>query len=247
MKIYGLALFLFWITPAWAAELRIAAASDLQFALKEISAAYEKAHPQEKISLTFGASGKFLTQIQNGAPFGLFFSADTDKAQSLVDSKITEGEAFPYARGHLVLWALADSNISLDAKLTVLVSEGVKKIAIANPTTAPYGTIAEQALKKAGLSPALRLKLVVGENISQAAQFVESGAASVGLIARSLAESPHLRDKGKFVEVDPSLYKPLLQSGVVLKGASQQSALRFKEFFLGAQGQAILKKFGLGL
>ena len=243
----SLALWLFFFsTPfsAFAAPLRIAAAADLKFALADIVAAYREARPKEEVVTTFGSSGKFRTQILAGAPFDLFFSADPENAEAV--SAAGKGEAvFAYARGRLSLWARKDASLVLCADLKCLDVPSVLKISIGNAAHAPYGKIAEEALQKAGLLGSVSGKLVRGDNIAQAAQFVESGAASVGIIATSLAESPALRAKGKSAAVSETLYTPLRQSAVVIKGNGAEAARRFKIFFQSKEAKSILRRHGL--
>jgi len=229
-----------------AAEIKVAAAADLKFAMDEIIEKYQNLHPEEKVSAIYGASGIIATQIKEGAPFDLFFSADTEKIESLIKAGKTVGETFSYGHGHVVVWVKNESKLTLDGALKCLLDPGIKKIAVANPISAPYGKIAAEALKNAGLYDQLSGKMVVGENIAQTAQFVESSAADVGLIAKSLALSPVLKKQGRFTEVDSSLYVPLLQSGAIIKGANVASTQKFKDYFLSAAGGNVLNAFGLG-
>lgn len=224
--------------------IRVAAASDLRFALAEIAALYAKeGHPEPK--LTFGSSGKFRTQILEGAPFDLFFSADAENPAALVQAGKNAGTPFSYARGRLQIWVKNGSPLKPDAKLAVLRDPSLKKIALANPTHAPYGRIAEEALKKAGLYETVKAKILFGEDISRTAQYVESGGADIGLIAGSLAGAPVMKEKGRGVYVDPALYTPLDQQGVVLKGPRQAAAEAFRAFFAGAASKEILRRYGL--
>lgn len=245
MKKLILWAFVFLGHSAFAAEVKVAAAADLKFAMDDIIAQYQKSHAGEKVTAIYGASGKFLSQIKEGAPFDLFFSADTEKAEGVASAGRAAGKTFPYAKGHLVVWTRNDSSVKLDSELQCLLDSKVQKIAVANPVTAPYGQIAEASLKKANLHDKVKRKLVTGENISQTAQFAESGAAQVGLIAKSLAQSATLKKEGHFVDVNPSFYPPLIQSGVVLKGANEIAANKFKEFFMSAEGKKILSSYGL--
>src|SRR4029450_2519889 len=173
-----------------------AAASDLQSALPAIAARFEK-NAGGKVTLTFGSSGNFFAQIQNGAPFDVYLSADVDYPKRLEDVGLAEpGSRYEYARGRLVLWARRDAGIDVSRGLSILADSRVRRIAIANPDHAPYGRAAVAALRADGLYDRVRSKLVVGENISQAAQFAESGSADAGLIALSLALSPALKNAG---------------------------------------------------
>jgi molybdate transport system substrate-binding protein len=240
----ALLIFFFGSLLSQAAEVRVAAASDLQFALKEVASSFESLHPGEKVSLSFGSSGKFRSQIEAGAPFDLFLSADTVNAEAVRAAGKAAEAVFPYARGRLSLWVKKDSKLKLDDRLAVLRDPSIRHIAVANAAHAPYGQIAQEALKNAGLNLLSAPKLVLGENISQTAQFVQAGAAEIGLIARSLAESPLLKKEGRSVEVAESLYAPLRQAGVVLKGPREKAAAAFKAYFL-KEGRPTLRRYGL--
>jgi len=248
MKLFKMGIFLMVTSlagSAFAGSLRIAAAADLKFALEQIVKDYSMANPHDKIDVSYGSSGKFVTQIKEGAPFDLFLSADTENAQLLVADEKNVGPLFSYAQGHLVVWTKNESKLVLDKDLKVLLSPDIKKIAVANSKLAPYGRIAEAAMKKAGIFEQVSKKLVVGENISQTAQFAESGAADVSLIAMSLAQSETLKKEGRFVEVNPALYPALIQSGIVLKSKNHDTAENFKKYFLSAKSQKVMKDFGL--
>lgn len=230
-------------------QLRIAAASDLKFALEEVQTAFYQTHPGAAISVTYGSSGSFFAQLSNDAPFDLFLSADIDYARRLADlGRGVPGGAFPYARGHIVLWGRADAVFDLGRNgLAVLRDGGVQKIAIANPKTAPYGRAALAALQNLGLYEAVEPKLVNGENVAQAAQMVESGAADLGIIALSLAVSPALRDEGRYWQIPDNSYPPIIQGGIVLSWAKDAAlAGEFREFLLGGAGASILERFGFG-
>lgn len=235
---------------SWAAgpstEIRIAAAADLKFAMADLIQEYRNEHQDHQMTPIYGSSGSFVSQIEQGAPFDLFFSADTGYAQALVKSPRVGGEIFSYAIGHLVLWIPQDSKLSIEKGLSILTSPEVKKIAIANPVHAPYGKAAEAALKNAKIYNQVSSKLVLGTDISQAAQFVQSRAADIGLLAQSLAESPYLKNHGNWLAIPESLYPKMNQSGVVLKpGAHQKEARSFRNFVLSAKGREILSRSGL--
>ncbi len=230
-----------------AVQLRIAAASDLRFALDEVRGAFERIHPEATVTVTYGSSGSFFAQLANQAPFDLFLSADIDYARRLVE----QGQGAPhgdfaYARGHIVVWVQKDSPLAVESRgLGVLREEGVQKIAVANPKTAPYGRAAVAALKSLGAYEAVLPKLVYGDNVAQTAQMVESGAADAGIIALSLAVSPAMRDKGRYWQVPESAHPPLVQGGVVLRWAQDaRLAGEFRDFLLSGAGKSILKKFG---
>lgn len=187
-------------TFAAADELVVAAASDLHFALQDIAKRFEK-ETGNKVKVSYGSSGNFYNLIENGAPFDLFFSADIDYPRRLEAAGRTEPNSlYEYAAGKLVLWVPQNSPLDLNRGLKVLQDPRIRKIAIANPLHAPYGRAAVAAMQNAGLYANLRQKLVIGENISQTAEFVQTGNADVGFVALSLALSPTMKSQGKFVD-----------------------------------------------
>ncbi|HLK06270.1 MAG TPA: molybdate ABC transporter substrate-binding protein [Candidatus Acidoferrum sp.] len=225
--------------------LKIAAASDLKFALTDLAATYEK-QAGVKLSLTFGSSGNFFAQIQNGAPFDLFFSADSDYPRKLNEAGLVlPNSADSYAIGKLVLWSPGNSKLTPEKSgWQSLLDPSVQKIAIANPDHAPYGRAALEALKNSGLYEKIKSKLVFGENISQAAQFVQSGAAQIGILAASITASPSFA-LGHSWKIPQDQYTPLLQSFVVLKtSANKDAALAFVAYVKSPAAQAILEKYG---
>lgn len=229
---------------AAAQELTIAAASDLQSALPEVITAYE-AKTGKRVRVTFGSSGNFFAQIQNGAPFDIFFSADVDYPRRLEEAGLAvAGSRYSYATGRLVLWMPRDSAFDPEQGWSVLLDPGIKRIAIANPAHAPYGRAAKAALEKAGLWGSLMRKIVLGENISQAAQFVQTGNAQAGIIALSLARSPRMTE-GKYWVIPQELYPPLEQATVIVKRTSHAEAARnFLAFLQTEAARAILKRYG---
>jgi len=233
---------------AHAQSLRIAAASDLQFALADLAAQYEK-QSGAKLAITYGSSGNFFAQIQNGAPFDLFFSADIAYPQKLIDAGFAESDSrYTYAFGRIVLWLPSESPL-IPAKLqwNTLLDARIQKIAIANPDHAPYGRAAVAALQKAGLYEQLKAKLVYGENISQAAQFVLSGSAQAGILALSLATAPAMKS-GKYWEIPRDLYPPLEQAAVLLKSSPNKPAARaFLAFLQTESARAALARYGFTL
>jgi molybdate transport system substrate-binding protein len=227
--------------------IRIAAAADLKFALEEAAHAYQTTHPGVIINAAYGASGSLVTQIVQGAPFDLFLAADTVYPTALAKAGKVDGDIFPYSVGHIVVWVPNNSKLDLRKGLELLLAPEVKKVAIANPAHAPYGRAAEEALKKLGLYDKLSSKIVMGENVAQTAQFAESKAADVGIVALSLALSPALKTQGRYAAIDSATYSPMVQSGAVLKGSKHlQEAREFRDYLLGKSGQAILASFGLG-
>lgn len=229
-----------------AREMTVAAAADLRFALDAVIAAYRGAHPQDSIHVTYGSSGKLFTQIEQGAPFELFFSADSDYPKQLVEAHAAGGNPVPYAMGHIVIWSA-----SVDAsKLTVtdLLEPFFRRIAIANPQHAPYGKRAEQALRTANIWKALQPRLVYGDNIAQTAQFAVSGNAQVSIIALSLALDPQMAKRGSYAVIPQSLYQPLLQSFVLTRrGADNALARDFARYMQGTEARAVLGRYGLSL
>ena len=231
-----------------AEELTVAAASDLSFAMPEIAKKYEDA-TGNTLKISYGSSGNFFVQIQNGAPFDLFFSADVNYPKKLESSGLAEpGTLLKYAVGKIVLWVSNGSKLDISKRLQVLTDPAVKKIAIANPAHAPYGRAAEAALKKDGVYDQVKDKFVLGENISQTAQFVDTGNADIGIIALSLAMSPTLKPRGRYVEIPADLYPPIEQGAVVLRTSSRtQAAKQFLQLLKKPEYQAIFKSYGFAL
>jgi molybdate transport system substrate-binding protein len=229
-------------------EIRVAAAADLKFAIDDLTAQFER-QTGTKVNVTYGSSGNFLAQIQNGAPFDLFFSADIEYPRKLQASGLADpGTLVEYAIGRIVIWMPADANVDVEKeKWAVLLKPEVRKIAIANPDHAPYGRAAVAALRNAGIYNRVKSKLVYGENISQAAQFVQSGNAQAGIIALSLAIPPGMKD-GKRWEIPPVEYPPLEQGAVLLAGGkNKEQARQFLDLVKGAEGRATLEKFGFAI
>jgi molybdate transport system substrate-binding protein len=230
-------------------QLVVAAAADLSTALKEIGDDYEK-KSGTKIQLSFGASGALTQQIQNGAPFDIFFSADMDYPRQLIASGDAVGSTlYQYAVGKLVLWVPADSPLDVEHKgINVLLDPSVKKIAIANPQHAPYGRAAAAALKHYELYDQLSSRLVLGENIAQAAQFAESGNAQAGFVALAHAVSPAMQGKGKYWVVPADAYPPLAQGAVVLTHSQHtKEAAEFLEYIKTKEATDVLRKYGFTL
>jgi len=227
----------------------VAAAADLSTALKEIGDNYEK-KTGVKVKLSFGASGALTQQIQNGAPFDLFFSADMDYPHQLIASgDAVEASLYQYAVGKLVLWVPADSPLDIERRgMNALLDPSVKKIAIANPQHAPYGRAAVAALKHAGVYDHVADRLVLGENVSQAAQFVESGNAQAGLVALAHAVAPGMRGKGKYWEVPADAYPPLAQGVIVLSHSQhKKGAAAFLQYIKTKEAAELLRKYGFTL
>jgi molybdate transport system substrate-binding protein len=233
---------------ARAQAVSVAAAADLKFAMAELAAQFEKASGA-KLDVTYGSSGNFLTQIENGAPFDLFFSADSEYPKRLEAAGLAEpGTLREYAVGRIVIWTPSDNeiNAAIDG-WKCLLDQRVKKIAIANPEHAPYGRAAVAAIKKAGIYEQVKDKLVYGENISQAAEFVQSGNAQAGILALSLAWSPAMKNGNRW-EIPADSYPPIKQTVILLKASKNKDASRrFLEFVGGPQGREILQRFGFSV
>jgi molybdate transport system substrate-binding protein len=242
-----------WQRPAQAAEtrmVRVAAAADLKVAFGDIIATFQQQNPDIKVEVTYGSSGNFYSQLSSRAPFDLFLSADVDYPKRLVEQGFTQADSgFAYAIGGLVMWVRNASPIPVEKLgIDALLDTSVQKIAIANPRHAPYGRAAEAAMKRLGVYDKAKDRLVYGENIIQTAQFVESGAADIGLISHSLAVAPPLRDKGRSWEVPLDAYPPLEQGGVILSWARDRLAVEaLRRFILEDAGKEILRRYGFRL
>ena len=230
-------------------ELTIAAASDLNFAFKELVAEFEKTTGVHA-KLSLGSSGNFFSQIQNGAPFDLYFSADIGYPKKLEEAGLAvPGSLYRYAVGRIVVWAPNRSPLAVEKLgIEVLLDPSIRKIAIANPKHAPYGRAAVAAMRHFNVYDRVKDKLVLGENISQTAQFVESGASDIGIIALSLALAPAMKDAGRYWEIPADAHLPLEQGAVILKiSKDQEAAKMFLEFVKGPQGQKIMRHYGFTL
>ena len=231
-----------------AAPVLVAAASDLRFALADLTAAFTKEHPGIVAKPTFGSSGTLFAQIENGAPFDLYLSADIRYPRTLGERGMADEKSFSiYALGHLVVWLQKDSPLQV-VDLKSLAEPAIKKVAIANPQVAPYGAAAQAAIKAQGLEAQIGPKLVLGENVAQAAQFVQSGAAEAGIISRSLALAAPMKDAGQLWPV-PANQHPPIEQGLILcrNGNNRAGAEELRKFILGPAGQAILLKHGFSL
>jgi molybdate transport system substrate-binding protein len=227
--------------------LTIAAAANLKAALDSLGPAFEAKHPGVKVQVSLGASGSLVAQIQQGAPFDMFLAADSDFPERLVAAGLASGPSFSYTTGRLVLWVRGDLGLAPGREgLKVLLNPAVKRISIGNPALAPFGRSAETALKTAGLYEALKPKLVFGENIAQAAQYLQTGAAEAGLISSSQALAPALAGGLAWV-VPADLYPVQKQRGVILRRSTQATlAAAFQAYLLSPEAQAQLAKLGYG-
>ena len=228
-----------------AQSITVAAAADLQFAMQDVASGFQKATGKE-VKLIYGSSGNFFQQIQNGAPFDMFFSANLDYAKKLESSGLTAPSSYyQYAKGKIVVWVPNDSKISIDHGLKSLLDPAVKKIAVANPQHAPYGQAAVAAMQSEGIYDKLKDKLVIGENISQSASFVVSGAADAGVVALSLALSPNMKGKGRYTEIPSAEYPPIEQACVILNSSkNKETAQQFLSYIKSAVVAETLKRYG---
>lgn len=253
-KNFKMKLFKQWLTAsalllaltAHAEKITIAAAADLKFAMDEIVTTFKKTNAGDEVEVIYGSSGKFHTQIQQGAPYDLFFSADIGFPRELAKAGLAASEVKPYAFGRIVLWST-----SLDAsKMTLdnLTDPKITRIAIANPKHAPYGKRAEEALRASGVWDKIEPKLVYGENIAHTAQFVQTGNAQVGIIALALAVNPELASKGGYWLVPDKLHEPLEQGFIITQRATGNAlAKRFADNMGSTSARAVMTKYGFVL
>jgi molybdate transport system substrate-binding protein len=236
------------LARASAQDLTVAAASDLQSVLPSIVARFQHETGRSAV-VTFGSSGNFFSQLQNGAPFDVFLSADMDYPRQLAAAGLADpATLYEYAVGAIVLWARKGAPVDIQAGLPTLLDPAVRRIAIANPAHAPYGRAAVAALQHDGLYDRVREKLVFGENVSQAAQFVQSGNADAGIIALSVALAPALATTGTSYEIPASLYPPIAQAAVVMRSSRHpDAAVRFLEMLKQPDVVSLMRTFGFAV
>jgi len=246
-------LLIFFFTPPLSAAPAdvpaVAAASDLKFAVEEIAARF-RSETRREVRLSFGSSGNYFQQIVQGAPFQLFMSADEDFVHKLHAGGRTEDRGVLYAIGRIVLFAPHDSPLQVDTTMgglkAALAGGQIRRFAIANPEHAPYGRAAEQALRKLGLWEGLRDRLVLGENVSQAAQFAAGGSTQGGIFAYSLALAPQVSKHGRYVLLPEELHQPLRQRMVLVKGAGE-TARAFYAYLQQPAAREVLVRYGFTL
>lgn len=233
--------------PAARKTLVVVAAASMRPALEDAKVAYEKAHPEFQLQISYGASGSLTAQIQQGAPVDVFLAADLGYPEKVVQAGLATAEGVvPYAKGLLVLWVRKDTGVE-PAKLGMkaVLEPGLKRVAIANPKLAPYGAAAETALQRAGVYAATAPKLVQAENINQTAQYLVTGAADAGFIALSLMDNPTLKEAGWTWPVPREDYAPIVQGAVVLKRTLfPTEARQFLAYLAGPEGFPILQHYG---
>ena len=229
---------------ACADTLTVAVAANVQYAFGALQAAFEK-QSGHRVQSIFGSSGKLVTQITLGAPFDVFLSADTDYPAALQKAGFADAVPVVYARGALVLWSLKP--VDLNDWQRTLAGDQVRRIALPNPDTAPYGREAVRAIAASGLTAALQPKLVIAESVSQANQYVHSQSVDAGFTARSVVQSQAMRGVGKWVEISPHLYQPIAQAMLVTGYGARthpQAAQQFLQFMLSPPAREILASNG---
>ena len=228
-----------------APQITVAAAANVQYALDELKAEFKKETGID-VSVIIGSSGQLTAQIKAGAPYDVFISADMKYAEALYRDKAAVVSPKVYASGSLVVWSMK-KKIKFDKELKILLSSSVKKIASANPATAPYGAAAIEALKYLGIYDKIKSKLVYGESIAQANQFIYSKAVDAGFTAKSVVLSPQMKGKGTWKEIDPGAYKPIEQGCVILKYGydnHKDESEKFFRFLFSQKAKDILVKYG---
>ena len=246
MKRFILILLLFLPLAAFAGDrLFIAAAANFVYVLDPLNAQFKKLDPETEVTVVTGSSGNLVAQIKNGAPYDLFLSADMGFPEALIKSGFGEKESLTkFTAGQLVLWT-TKPGLKLSSIASAVGSPAVQKLAIANTETAPYGRAAKEALMKLGVWTEVEPKIVTGENITQTAQFVETGNADAGFVAMSLVLSPKLKNKGVWIEVPAELYAPLDHGAVITQhGGDNPAAKRYLVFLQSAEARKILERFG---
>lgn len=234
------------ISPAMAGSLTIAAASDLKFAMAEVVDKFRAARPDDKIEVIYGSSGKFFTQIKNGAPFDMYFSADIEYPRKLEKEGLTAGPSRPYAVGRIVLWSLKPELAKMALK--DLPTSSIRKFAIANPQHAPYGLRGKEALQHQGVWTAMEPKLVMGENIAHTAQFIDTGAADAGIVALALVLSPTMQGKGVWTLIPDAWHEPLEQGFVITqRAAGNPLAKDFANHMASESARAVMRRYGFVL
>lgn len=242
-----------WPAALWAepGEVLAAVASSMKFVFEKLAAEFQRDHPGIRVKFSFGSSGNFFGQIKHGAPYDLFFSADMDYPIRLAKEGQGRGknQVVPYAVGHIVLWIPRGTGLDVKRdRENILLNKKVLKVSIANPAHAPYGRAAVEWLTKAQIYSQVKPRLVYGENISQAAQFVHSRAAQAGILALSLALDPKMAAVGTFWKIPEEQYSPIEQGFLILKNAENPKAAEsFADFVTGPVGSRILKKYGFTL
>lgn len=239
-------LALLLVRPALAEQLTIAAAADLKFALAEVVQQFRAGRPGDRIDVIYGSSGKFYTQIKNGAPFDMYFSADIEYPRMLEKDGLISGTTRPYAIGRIVLWSLKPE--LAQTPLKDLPQAAIRKFAIANPQHAPYGLRAREAMEHQGVWGAMEPRLVLGENIAHTAQFIDTGAAEAGVVALALVLSPTMAGKGAWTLIPAEWHEPLEQGYVITKRAAGNAlAQAFADYMASEPARVVMRRYGFTL
>lgn len=228
-------------------QVSIAAAANLTQAIGALDAGFKSEHPDVDVTLALGSSGSFVAQIENGAPFDVFLSADMGFPAALARSGHADAATLvPFAVGRLVLWTMNPA-VDVSGVAASVKSPAARTLAIANTRTAPYGRAARQALEGLGLWDAVQPRLVTAEDISQAAQFVETGNADAGFVALSAVLSPKLRGRGRWIEVPAALFTPLVQGAIITShGSANPASAAYVAFLRGDAARKVLEAAGYG-
>ncbi|WP_028951262.1 molybdate ABC transporter substrate-binding protein [Sulfurihydrogenibium subterraneum] len=251
-KLLGIVLALLFALKVYAGEITVYAAADLTYAFDELLKVYKQKYPQDKVKAIFGSSGKGFSQVVNGAPYDVFFSADMGYVEKLKQQGLTLSDVKLYAIGRIVLWTRKDSGIDVSKGINVVLDPKVKKIAIANWEHAPYGVAAKECLEYYKLFDKVKSRLVLGENINQTAQYIETGAADVGFIALSIAKSEKLQKVGTYYLLPANCHSQIKQGYAILKHANTdketfETAKRFYDFIATPEARKIFIKYGFVL
>jgi len=244
-RIVSLILTLILVGCGYAQKAGIAASANLRYALDEIKTQYVKENPAAVLRITYGASGTLTQQIINGAPFDLFLSADTVYPEKIKEKGLAAGDVETYCYGKIAIWSLS---VNLSQGLHAILSPKVKKIAIANPATAPYGENTIAMLKNQNLYEKISKKIVWGENSNQTAQFAFSGNAEIGFIPLSLALTPEMKNRGNYYVLPEEICPSVKQAAVLVKGWEKNGeAAKFLKYLMSAVCKPVWEKYGYGI
>lgn len=246
-KVISITVLLIFSMGMFAEEIIVAVAANVQFVMEDLKTEFER-QAGIKVKTVINSSGKLTAQIASGAPFDIFLSADMKYPETLFNKGYADSLPRVYARGSLVLWSTID--IDLSQGITILLTEQARKIAIANPLNAPYGRAAEEALKYYRVYNRVKEKLVFGRNVSQANQYIVSGAAEAGFTSKSTVLSRDMIGRGEWIEVDSVAYSPIEQGAVILKHGKEvhpEAARVFFNFLFSLTARQILKSYGYRL
>lgn len=245
-KIIVVFVALCFASALWAEKISVFVASSASKAMGEVREAFLKTHPKDEIELVFGASGKHYQLLKEGREFDMFFSADSKWAGQIAQDGNAASQPAVYALGVVALYSLNEKLLKGGEKVLKDRAKAIKHISIANPKVAPYGVAAEEVMKNLGIYELFKDKIVLGDNISQPVNHIDTGAAELAFVAYSLV-SPINKPKGKVLVVDSALFSPLEQSFVITKyGKGKKLAQEFSNFVLSKDGKAIIEKYGFG-